>query len=108
MNDTHYVLNNLEYSIEYNIQIRAVNAVGQSNPVQIQARLTPPPTPPTPSTPPVPHHTSSQPANTSIATGLPNSGYGPQDNKIFIVIVAIVVAGLTTVAVILIKKKHRK
>ena len=108
VNDTHYVLNNLEYGVEYDIQIRAVNAVGQSNPVQIQARLTAPPTPSTPSTPPVHHHTSPQPANTSIATGLPNSGYGPQDNKIFIVIVAIVVAGLTTVAVILIKKKHRK
>lgn len=109
VNDTHYVLNNLEYGVEYDIQIRAVNAVGQSNPVQIQARLTPPPTPPTPpSTPPAHHHTSPQPANTSIATGLPNSGYGPQDNKIFIVIVAIVVAGLTTGAVIFIKKKHRK
>lgn len=108
VNDTHYVLNNLEYGIEYDIQVRAINAVGQSNPVQIQARLTAPPTPPTPSTPPVHHHTSSQLANTSIATGLPNSGYGPQDNKIFIVLVAIVVAGLTTGAVILIKKRHHK
>ena len=76
--------------------------------MQIQTRLTAPPTPPTPPTPPIHQQTNPQPANTSIATGLPNSGYGPQDNKIFIVIVAIVVAGLTTVAVILIKKKHRK